>query len=67
MDKLMNYGLEVNEFELQSRYYVHIWTNTLEKGMNPLIPPAMGDIVSLMFFYKDGFGIKKKQWRLICH
>ena len=27
---------EVNEFELQSRYYVHFRTNNLGKGMNPL-------------------------------
>ena len=30
------------EFELQSRYYVHFWKNTLGKGMNPLILPAKG-------------------------
>ena len=23
-------------------YYVHFWANTLRKGMNPLILPAMG-------------------------
>ena len=27
---------------LQSRYYVHFRANTLGKGMNPLIHPAMG-------------------------
>ena len=32
--------------------------NTLGKDMNPLILPAMGLIVPLLFFYKDGFGIK---------
>ena len=26
--------------------------------MNPLIPQAMGQIVALLVFYKDGFGIK---------
>ena len=40
MVKALDYG--VNEFELQSRYYVHFWTNTLGKGMNPLILRAMG-------------------------
>ena len=34
--------IEVSEFELQSRYYVHFRTNTLRKDMNPLILPAMG-------------------------
>ena len=29
----------VSKFELQSRYYVHFRTVTLEKGMKPLIPP----------------------------
>ena len=32
----------VSEFELQSRYYIHFQTNTLGKGMNPLILPSMG-------------------------
>ena len=32
----------VREFVLQSRYYVHFRANTLGKGMNPLILPAMG-------------------------
>ena len=33
---------EIHKFVLQSRYYAHFQTNTLEKGMNPLILPAMG-------------------------
>ena len=32
MAKVLDGGLEVSEFELQSRYYVHFQTNTLEKG-----------------------------------
>ena len=35
-------GLEVREFELLSRYYVHFWTNTIGKCMNPFILLAMG-------------------------
>ena len=42
MVKAMDCGIVVSEFELQSRYYVHFRTNTLGKGMNPLILPAMG-------------------------
>ena len=42
MVKAMDCGIVVREFELQSRYYVHFWANTLVKGMNPLILPAMG-------------------------
>ena len=40
--KALNCGIVVSEFELQSSYYVHFRTNTLGKGMNPLILPAMG-------------------------
>ena len=32
--KILNYGLEVNEFKL---YYIHFQTNIFGKGMNPLI------------------------------
>ena len=32
----------VSEFELQSRYYVHLQTKTLGKSMDPLILPATG-------------------------
>ena len=42
MVKAMDSGIVVCEFVLQSRYYVHIWANTLGKGMNLLILPAMG-------------------------
>ena len=38
MVKAMDCGIVV----LQSRYYVHFRTNTLGKGMNLLILPAMG-------------------------
>ena len=40
--KAMDCGIVESEFELQSRYYVHFRTNTLGKGMNPLILPTMG-------------------------
>ena len=42
MVKARDSGNVVSEFVLQSRYYVHFPTNTLGKGMNPLILPAMG-------------------------
>ena len=42
MVKAMDCGIVVREFELQSRNYVHFRANTLGKGMNPLILPAMG-------------------------
>ena len=42
MVKVMDCRIIVSEFKLQSRYYIHYWKNTLGKGMNPLIFPAMG-------------------------
>ena len=42
MVKVMDSGIVVSEFVLQSRYYVHFRANTLGKGMNSLILPAMG-------------------------
>ena len=42
MVKAMDCGIVVSEFVLQSHYYVHFRVNTLGKGMNPLILPAMG-------------------------
>ena len=51
-------SFEVSKFELQLRYNIHFWTNTLEKGMNSLISPAVGQIVQLLLFYKDDFDIK---------
>ena len=35
MVKVMVCEIAAREFELQSRYYVHFWTNTLGKGTNP--------------------------------
>ena len=46
----MNFGIIVSEFELQLCYYIHFQTNTLGKGMMPLILPAMGQIVPQLFF-----------------
>ena len=42
MVKMMDCEIVVSELELQLHYYVHFQTNTLGKGMNPLILPAMG-------------------------
>ena len=46
--------LDSNEFELQSRYYVHFRMNILEKGMKPTHPIllAMHEIVSQLFFIR---------------
>ena len=58
MVKSLNCGIIVREFELYLSYNVHFRTNTLEKGMNPLIFESTGKIVPLLSFWKDGFGIK---------
>ena len=42
MVKAMDCGIVLREFVLQLCYYVHFQANTLGKGMNPLILPAMG-------------------------
>ena len=42
MVKVMDYGILGGMFELQSRNYVHFRANTLEKGIKPLILPALG-------------------------
>ena len=42
MVKAMDCETVVSEFELQSRYYIYFRANTLGKGMDPFILPAMG-------------------------
>ena len=39
---MLDGDIVVSRLKLQSHYYIHFWTNTLRKGMNPLIPPTMG-------------------------
>ena len=56
---VLNCDIVVIESELQSCYYVHFQTNTLEKGLNMVIPKAIDlIIIPLLFFYKDDFGIE---------
>ena len=42
MVKAMDCGIVTSEFLLQSPYYIPFRANTLGKGMNPLIPQALG-------------------------
>ena len=42
MVKAMDCGIVVSEFVLQSGYYIHFRANTIGKGKNPIILPAMG-------------------------
>ena len=41
MAKVLDFSLEVNEFELQSRYFIHFQIYTLGKDMNPIIPSEL--------------------------
>ena len=48
--------LFISEFKPQARYYIFFLTNG--KDMNPLIPPAMGWILPVLFFFKDDISMK---------
>ena len=56
--KVANCDIVINEFELSWGSYDHFRTTILGKVRTPLFPTAVGYIVPLLFFYKDGFGIK---------
>ena len=49
---------QVNEFEFQSLYCIHFWTNTLRKSIEAHYLSAYGLLVPLPFFSKNDFGIK---------
>ena len=42
MANVLDCDIVENEFKLQSHYCFHFWTNTLGKGMKPLIRLIMG-------------------------
>ena len=50
MAKVLDHVLEVNEFELQLRYYLHFQTHILGKSMKPFNHLAMDEIISFLFF-----------------
>ena len=58
---VLNCNIAVSEFEFQSCYYVHFRTNTLKESYELSYPPlpAMDEIVTQLYFYKDNFGINK--------
>ena len=59
MVNALDRGIRVNEFELQSRYYVHLRKKyPWGKVWTPLNLPAMGKILPLLFFERDDFIIK---------
>ena len=58
MVKAMDCWIVVSQFVLQSHYYVHFRTYSLGKDISPFILPAREQIVPLLLFSNDGFGIK---------
>ena len=46
MAKVIDYGLDLTAFELQSHYYVNFRVNIPEKGMNRFIYPDMDSLIS---------------------
>ena len=50
------FDIIVSDFEIQSRYYIYIRTDTFGKGMNFFTLLSKGLIVPLLSFYKKGFG-----------
>ena len=57
MANVIDCGIIVSQFEIQSCYYDHFQTNALWKDTNFLILQLWVYIIPLLFFYKDGFGI----------
>ena len=47
-----------SEFELRSCYYIHFRIKYSDERYELHYSQAMGWIVTLLFFYKDSFGIK---------
>ena len=39
---MLDCNIVVSEFEFKLRYYIHFWTNTLKKDIEPPYPPSMG-------------------------
>ena len=55
---MQDYSLKVSDFKLQSCHWIHFQTNTLEKGMNPLIPPSYGFNSIYAVLQQDYIGIE---------
>ena len=58
MAGVLSSGHKVCKFKLQSHYYVHFRTNPLRKSKETSHLSAMGEIMSLLFFYKEGFDMR---------
>ena len=56
---MLDNNIVVSEFKLQLQYQANFQANIHEERYELLYTLAMGWIVSLSFFYKDGCGIKE--------
>ena len=55
----LDWNTVVCKFEFQLHYYIHFQTKTLGKGNSFLcLSSGMGQVVPLLFFNIDGFGIE---------
>ena len=61
LTKVLVCDLKVNRFEIQARYFIIPWINTLKKGMNPLNLTELPQVVSLFLVNKDMFGLKNER------
>ena len=50
---ILDCDIGVSEFELESRNYVHFWTNTLGKGMNSIYCSSYGLNSTTTVFLQD--------------
>ena len=50
-NNMLDWDIILSAFKQQLHYYFHSQTNTLRKGMKPLIPPAIGQIVPLQRWF----------------
>ena len=58
MASVLDCNIAESKFKLQLHFYIHFWTNILEKSMDSLSSHPSYGLVPLLFFYKDDFGIK---------
>ena len=54
MAKVFDCNLKVSEFKFKSCCYVHFWTNSFGKGMNPLIPTPSYGLNSITVIFLQG-------------
>ena len=55
---MLDWDIIVSDFEFQSYYYIHFWTNTLRKIMNLLSPQLL---VKLYYYCSAFLYIKRKK------